>query len=382
MLTRQSRAGLLCAILVCAGNSNSQQKPATARIQPETPGNALALSKAMEHFSAHWQQCGDSYVSIVPSDPKISNDFEVTEIKGVRPYLPSGVNRPLTEADRLNGFSWKGMVFFDYVAIRHFRKRQNTTLLPFRMDPSEVNRWGEWHPASWKQDHGLSQEGYWWLEVTEKNGQWQVKPSSLDAESSSAAGRRQLDCSKLSVLGQSSPNPPAAPEGLQQTGMAQDAKKVEEPEYINVMFALDSNMGLKALERQTPNAGMKVKALGYGGARSVMLFKGKNSPIRFSAEHKPEFVVRLGTREVDPATLIQFFALKVVQGNRELQIVKTGFMNMKGQATLGEAGVPFNVSKYGESSVKITPISLLAPGEYTLSTTSSKEGYLFGVDQK
>jgi hypothetical protein len=42
--------------------------------------------------------------------------------------------------------------------------------------------------------------------------------------------------------------------------------------------------------------------------------------------------------------------------------------------------VPFTATKYGTSSFKITSAQNLPPGEYLLSTTSTNDGFCFGID--
>ena len=148
--------------------------------------------------------------------------------------------------------------------------------------------------------------------------------------------------------------------------------KVEEPEYADSAFLLDSNGSLKPLERQTPNQ--------HTTSREISLVvNGAKSPMRVLADQKPEFVIRLGTGDVDPSTLIEFFSLTTNKDNRELKVVKIG---ITGRRTKGanEKSVLFSIVKYGKYSFKITPNGSLAPGEYVISTTTSKQGYCFGVD--
>ncbi len=160
---------------------------------------------------------------------------------------------------------------------------------------------------------------------------------------------------------------------------AQDARKVEEPEYVNSAFRLDANAALTPLERQTGHPVTKPQGLGHVASK-VLVFPGDRSPVRFTAGDNLEFVVRVERRDVDPQTSIQFYILKPAKGKRELIVVKAGSMGISSKSTIGESALAFEATKYGEFSFKIRSISALPPGEYTISTSTSRDGYCFGVD--
>ena len=149
--------------------------------------------------------------------------------------------------------------------------------------------------------------------------------------------------------------------------------KVKEPEYADSAFLLDSSGSLKPLERQTAHSNIKMKVLVNKHAKRSMIY-GAKSPVRISADQKPEFVIRPSARDVDPSTVIQFFSLKTNKDNREFQ------MDITRTFSKPTAKVPFSVVKYGISSFKITPTGTLPPGEYVISTTTTEQGYCFGVD--
>jgi hypothetical protein len=81
------------------------------------------------------------------------------------------------------------------------------------------------------------------------------------------------------------------------TLVAQDQKKVQEPEYIGVVFYLDSTGALSPMERQQPNVQTKIIGLGYGGAKTSTIFKGSKSAVRFKSGQDIRFVVRLNATE-------------------------------------------------------------------------------------
>lgn len=164
---------------------------------------------------------------------------------------------------------------------------------------------------------------------------------------------------------------------------AQETNKVEEPEYQDVVFYLDTtSTNLMPLERQTPSVRVRVKAMGFAGGESVMEIKGKKSPKRFTAGQTLEFVVRVSSQQTDPQSYIQFFKVESKKGNRQLILAKAGAMGINGRSTINGAAVAFDAAKYGEYSSKFKAAVELPPGEYEVSTTHARDAFCFGVDPK
>ena len=154
-----------------------------------------------------------------------------------------------------------------------------------------------------------------------------------------------------------------------------------EPEYQGTVYWLDNKTNkLVTLERQKVNIAIKVKALGYGGGKSLLEVTGSQSPIRFKSDETPEFVFQ-ASQNVDPLTLAQIVVFTVRKGHRELLMVQSkgllGFGGVKSE--VDKATVPFRASKYNESSIKISPITPLAPGEYGVRFMGM-DVYCFGVE--
>ena len=164
------------------------------------------------------------------------------------------------------------------------------------------------------------------------------------------------------------------------TLVAQEVKKVQEPEYIGIVFYLDPAGALSPLERQQPNIQTKVKALGYGGAQSSTVFKGSKSPVRFKAGQDIRFVVRLNAPGIEPDSLVKLDVLKVSKDQRGVVMAKAGAMGFGAKSTNGEAQRPLNFSKYGEQSLQASPAGPLDPGEYVITTMGGQSGFLFGID--
>lgn len=118
----------------------------------------VALDWATQHFLQHWGKCGERYVSVV-------GDTEFTEVTNPRPYFATNertvmgelIQTPLTEADRLNGVTFKKVVFFKFGALRRYRLGQPA--------------WSEWESVS-----GLR----WPLEISVKNGMYEATRWGMD----------------------------------------------------------------------------------------------------------------------------------------------------------------------------------------------------------
>jgi hypothetical protein len=163
--------------------------------------------------------------------------------------------------------------------------------------------------------------------------------------------------------------------------LGQDVKKVQEPEYLGIFFLLDSSTGnLIPLERVTPEYKIKLKAMGLGGGRSLLEFKGEKSPIRFKEGQKLEFVVLVASQLTDPQGSLQFFSLEPLKGKRQIIMATAKVTSTTDKSVMSEKAVPFNATKYGTSSFKITAAQSLPPGEYTLSGTGTHDGFCFGID--
>jgi hypothetical protein len=160
----------------------------------------------------------------------------------------------------------------------------------------------------------------------------------------------------------------------------QEVKKVQEPEYIGIVFTLDPAGALSPLERQQPNTQTKVIGMGYGGAKTSIIFKGPTSPVRFKAGQDIQFVVRMNAPGIDPESLVNLDVLKVSKDHREVVIAKAGSMGMNSKSTSGESQRPLNFSKYGEQSLKLSPAEPLGPGEYVITTKLGQSAFLFGID--
>jgi hypothetical protein len=163
---------------------------------------------------------------------------------------------------------------------------------------------------------------------------------------------------------------------------APDTKSPDDPEVLGVPYAVDPTNGkFLELERQNVNAGVKLKALGFGGGRSVVRFEGSRSPVRFQSGSPIRFVLRTGSSAIaDPSSVVNMDRLTSAKDHREATTAKVNPMGMGAKSTAGATDVPFKATQCGRSSMCFTAATPLISGEYVITLKESKYGFLFGVD--
>jgi hypothetical protein len=155
-----------------------------------------------------------------------------------------------------------------------------------------------------------------------------------------------------------------------------------EPEYLNVAYVYDGTANkLVSLERQDAKAAAKVKALGFGGIKGSSEVSGLNSPVRFPADQKLVFVFK-APANLDPQSLVEIVRLTPKKDHREiLRLQSKGFMGLGGVTREADkADVPFNSAKYSDTSVQVSPLEPLPPGEYAIHQPSNPTLFCFGID--
>jgi len=165
---------------------------------------------------------------------------------------------------------------------------------------------------------------------------------------------------------------------------AQDAAKVQEPDYANSFFYLDTAGKMQPLEREPVGVGSKVHALGFGGADASYQVKNPHSTVRFAAGAPIAIIVKLEDTKVDPANVVVLYPLQVNKDHRQLMITKVGFMGMHAKSDMQDKQMQLNFAKYGQESTKVTMAAPLAPGEYAIAVqpTPGQQtiAYCFGID--
>lgn len=163
----------------------------------------------------------------------------------------------------------------------------------------------------------------------------------------------------------------------------QQKESVTEPEYLDSFFLLDENGALKPLERQTVGVAGKGRVLGFGSMGVSYEIQNAQSPIRVEAGAPLNVVVKLEKHDVDPANVVLLYSLKSAKEKRQLLISGVGFMSTHTKSDLNSKQLQMKFEKYGSASLKITPASPLAPGEYAIAVQTREQqpvAYCFGVD--
>jgi hypothetical protein len=198
-----------------------------------------------------------------------------------------------------------------------------------------------------------------------------------------------LAFSTISFAQEPAPTPLQAPPPTPSSNTGQQAPKVQEPEYIGVIFYLDPSNALSPLERQKTKMEVKTKAWGYGGMKMGNAYKGSQSPVRFKAGQDIQFIVRGrvashgGMEPPPPETLVSLKALKVSKDERMSAVMEMKVMGFGSKAQ--DTSRPLVFTNYGEQSYRVSPAEPLEPGEYVMSWGAGLGGngdFLFGIDPK
>jgi hypothetical protein len=146
------------------------------------------------------------------------------------------------------------------------------------------------------------------------------------------------------------------------------AAKPTEPEAIGVAYHLDaSDQATKAL----PDEEWK-QTSGLNSYSTYIEVPGRSSSFRIRSNDGTAFVFKAGSPEK-----VALYRFDQKWRNRQFAVQKIASYLTGG--TRPVKGLPVEITKYGESSFKLTPASRLAPGEYAISIAG--ELFTFGVDQ-
>jgi hypothetical protein len=149
-----------------------------------------------------------------------------------------------------------------------------------------------------------------------------------------------------------------------------------EPEYIGVIHYLNSSGMLLPLDRQMARSKAGFKALGLGGAKITIELEGEKASLRILPNQKMNFVVQL-PNGVDPRR-IQLYSFSVRGNKRQLEI-RSEDIPREGRTIIP---IRLNISRYGQNSYKLAPVSDLSAGEYGFMGGGTTEVFCFGVESK
>ena len=157
-------------------------------------------------------------------------------------------------------------------------------------------------------------------------------------------------------------------------------KVLAEPDFEGVYFELQPKSGvLSSLPRETSRQEMRLKALGFGGGKLVVVIPGESCAYQILDKRQPQFIVRVPSQKVDPREYIGFFRVNVSKGNRTIDIVRGGALGSSSRSALESSAIAFDYKLYGQSSVLISPQGQMPPGEYVLGIIGSASAFCFAV---
>jgi len=144
-----------CSSFNTQNGSRSDGKPLTSL-------DAEALAQYQNLFDSHYVQCGDSYYTrhtwkrSILCDKGYENDMvlSILQLKDVSFFV---ISHGVGEAEKLNGYEWKGAIGANYKAGRYYEQDKG---------------WSEWESRLFR----LSDSSPNILTVTKKNGAWQFGP--------------------------------------------------------------------------------------------------------------------------------------------------------------------------------------------------------------
>lgn len=149
---------------------------------------------------------------------------------------------------------------------------------------------------------------------------------------------------------------------------APEAAKAAEPELIGVIYLLDSTT--QTLKRLPKEEYKRHNNIGWSTVTPVVKISGLSSSFRISVHDKPTFIIKASE---DQAEKVKLFKFAIKGEDREYEIGKSKHRDFE-----PNEGTPVDLTKFGESSYKLTPSVPLDPGEYALAMTDRV--FTFGID--
>lgn len=159
---------------------------------------------------------------------------------------------------------------------------------------------------------------------------------------------------------------------------AQRATQV--PEYVGQVNAVVNGSSIP-LERQNAKTDLKIRGLGFGGGRMRQIVGGDRSPVRFPQGKDVKFVIRVSNQDMDPLSTLRLLPLRVRKGQRELDLMSTGFAGVSGaRDRVNEHSIAIQAQKLGKNAFTISTAQLLPKGEYALVSDDRQTLNLFAID--
>ena len=150
------------------------------------------------------------------------------------------------------------------------------------------------------------------------------------------------------------------------------------PEYVNVPFYFNSNTNeLNTLERQTPSHSSRPTS--PVSMESLFSVPEMKSPVRFSTNSKPEFIVKISDADTDPSTIATMYNFKVnTKKRRERREYILSSAAAYAGSTVYTQSLPVTFKKIS-AGVYLMKFQF-DPGEYFFDIKGSSFVYAFGID--
>src|SRR5690554_971925 len=157
---------------------------------------------------------------------------------------------------------------------------------------------------------------------------------------------------------------------------------VPEPEFTGIILLVRSDDSGEQLEKQKAASASKADIgaalFGVSKGKGMNMVNGLQSPVRTSGGENISLIVRVKENDRDPVEVINIFRMEK-DLKKERRILVTGTVNFNQTTTLDIDFIPFQASKYGQSSYLIE-LSDIPEGEYAITLDGSREVFnLFGV---
>lgn len=158
---------------------------------------------------------------------------------------------------------------------------------------------------------------------------------------------------------------------------------VPEPEFTGIILLVKPDGQAEQLEKQRAASASKADVgaalFGISKAKGMNTVNGIQSPVRVAGGEKLALIVKVKENDRDPAEVINFFRLEE-DAKKERRTIVTGTVNFNQSTAADIDFIPFQASKYGQSSY-LVQVSDLPPGEYAITLDGSRDVFnMFGID--
>ncbi len=158
---------------------------------------------------------------------------------------------------------------------------------------------------------------------------------------------------------------------------------VPEPEFTGIILLVRNNDFGEQLEKQkaasASRADLGAAFFGISKGKGMNMVNGIQSPIRATGGEKISLIARVRENDRDPVEVVNIFQMKI-DIKKERRTLVTGTVNFNQTTALDIDFIPFEASRYGQSSYLIE-LNEIPPGEYAITLEGSRDVFnLFGVD--